>query len=76
MAQALLPDLLEGNPPAVTIRAGNALGSILEDTDAQVALPVVLRCRLLQPTCPRTASTAICIICAQHFVAFAQQQPP
>jgi Protein-L-isoaspartate(D-aspartate) O-methyltransferase (PCMT) len=36
MAQASQPDLLEGDPPAVTIRAGNALGSILGDTDAQV----------------------------------------
>lgn len=36
--QASQPELLAGEPPAVTIKAGNALGGILEDSDAQVLL--------------------------------------
>lgn len=42
--QASSPDLLEGDPPTVTIKAGNALGDVLEDSDAQVPFSVSNPC--------------------------------
>ncbi len=52
LLQASQPQLLEGKLPAVTIKAGNALGDILEDNTAQVtALLRVLAC--LQRIHPR-----------------------
>ena len=67
MAQASSPDLLEGDPPAVTIRAGNALGSILEDTDAQVAAACGAVLPLLATgLSARVISQLMCIFCPRN----------